>query len=406
MTTTSTPQALDPVVRRFLLSVAVGRFGTGLTLPFTLILLHEVRGIALPTVGLLMTIPGVVGLAAVPVSGALVDRLGPARVLRASLVLQAVGAVLLSVATRPGTALLALLLTGLGLGPSFPASNALLSGLVTRPDQIGRAFGMQFTILNAAIGVGSLVGAAVADIHHAPTFTGLYLGAAAALVLQALMVPTGPPPLPHDADAAAPSYREVWADRVYRLMLLSTLLTAMTGYASLDAGLPAFARVVGDVPPSTIALAFTVNTALIVSLQLPVVRATAHWRRTRSLVLASLVWAFSWALLGAVPATWSVLVFSALFGLGEVFQSPALQPLVNALAPERLRGRYNALFGMMFSVAFIASPALSGLLIGNGLGRWWIGGLVVGSLASAALTWRIRRLLTDAQDGLPALARG
>jgi MFS family permease len=95
-------------------------------------------------------------------------------------------------------------------------------------------------------------------------------------------------------------------------------------------------------------------------------------------------------------------VFSALFGLGEVFQSPALQPLVNALATDRLRGRYNALFGMMFSLAFIASPALSGVLIGNGLGRWWVGGLVVGSLASAGLTWRIRGLLTDLQDGVPA----
>ncbi len=401
MTTTAT-ERLDPVVRRFLLSVAVGRFGTGLTLPFTLILLHEVRGIPLPTVGLLLTVPGVVGLAAVPVSGVLVDRLGPARVLRVSLVLQAVGAAMLSVATEPSTAMIALLLTGLGLGPSFPASNALLTGLLTRPEQVSRAFGMHFTILNAAIGVGSLVAAAVADVDRAPTFTGLFLAAAASQLVQMSLVPSGPPRPPHDIDAAAPSYREVWADRVYRLMLVSTLLTALTGYASLDAGLPAFARVVGDVPPSTIALAFTVNTVLIVSLQLPVVRATLHWRRTRSLVLASLIWAFAWALLGAAPAVWSVLVFAALFGLGEVFQAPALQPLVNSLAPERLRGRYNALFGMMFSVAFIVSPALSGLLIGNGLGTWWIGGLVVGSLASAALTWHIRGLLTDAQDGLPA----
>lgn len=398
--TTKTTHTLDPVVRRFLLSVAVGRFGTGLTLPFTLILLHEVRGIALPTVGLLLTIPGVVGLAAVPVSGALIDRFGPARVLRMALALLAVGSVLLSEAREPGTAVLALLLTGLGLGPSFPAANALLSGLVPRPEQLSRAFGMHFTILNAAIGVGSLVGAVVADVHRAATFTGLFLASAAAVLIQVCLVPSGPPRPPHDVEVAAPSYREVWADRVYRLVLVSTLLTAMTGYAALDSGLPAFGRVVGHVSPSTIALAFTVNTVLIVSLQLPVVRVIAHWRRTRALLLASLVWAFAWALLGAAPATWSVLVFSALFGLGEVFQSPVLQPLINALAPEHLRGRYNALFGMMFSVAFIVSPALSGLLIGNGLGRWWIGGLVVGSLASAGLTWRIRGLLTDAQDGL------
>ena len=47
-------------------------------------------------------------------------------------------------------------------------------------------------------------------------------------------------------------------------------------------------------------------------------------------------------------------------------------------------------------------PALSGFLIGNGLGRWWIGGLAVGSVVSAFVTLRVRALLRDEQDGLPA----
>jgi MFS family permease len=399
--TVTAPTQFDPVVRRYLLSVALGRVGTGFTLPFTLILLHEVRGIALPTVGLLLALPGVVGLASVPLSGALIDRFGPRPVLRASLLLQAVATAALSVAGSPATALLALLVQGIGLGPSFPAGNALLSGLLSRPEQAARAFGMQFTLINAGIGLGGLVGAAVADVHQAGTFTGLFIASSVAMLAQFVLLPASPRPF-HDAEAAAPSYREVWADRVYRLVLVSTLLTAMTGYAALDAGFPAFTRVVGHVSPRTIALSFTVNTALIVALQLPVVRLMHGWRRTRSLVIAALIWAVAWTLLGVSQAVWSVLLFSALFGLGEVFQSPALQPLVNALAPDRLRGRYNALFGSTFSIAFIASPALSGFLIGNGLGSWWIGGLVVGSLVSALVTLRVRALLRDEQDGLLA----
>ena len=60
------------------------------------------------------------------------------------------------------------------------------------------------------------------------------------------------------------------------------------------------------------------------------------------------------------------------------------------------------LFGWTFSIAFLAAPALSGFLIGNGLGSWWIGGLVVGSLVSAGVTLRVRALLRDEQDGLLA----
>jgi MFS family permease len=401
---TSRPAAadrLDPVVRRYLASVAVSRFGTGLTLPFTLILLHEVRGIDLPTVGLLMALPGAVGLAAVPVSGALVDRFGPRAVLRGCLLLQAVGTALLAFGSTPAQVLPALLLNGLGIGPSFPAGNALLTGLLSRPEQAPRAFGVQFTVINAGVGLGGLVAAVVVDLHRAVTFEVLFLACAVACLLQFLMLPPAAPPV-HDEDADAPSYREVLSDPVFRRLCGVSLLFAMTGYAALDTGLPAFARVEGDVAPSTIGLVLTVNTVLIVALQLPALRWVQHWRHTRALAVAATIWALSWALLGISQATVVVLLFGAVFGLGEVFLAPAMQPLINGLASDRLRGRYNALSGAMYSVAFVVSPALSGLLIGSGLGWLWISGLVVGSLAAAGMVLRLRRRLTPEQDGLLA----
>ncbi|MCU1603317.1 MAG: major facilitator superfamily 1 [Frankiales bacterium] len=388
--------------RRYLLAVGVQRLGTGFTLPFTLIMLHEVRGIALPTVGLLMAIPGVVGLATVPVGGVLIDRFGPRVVLFGCQLLIASGQLLLAFATTPAVALVALLLNGVGLGPSFPAGNALLARLVPEPSLVSRAYGVQFTVINAAIGVGTLVSSAVVDVHRAVTFEALFVSAAVASLLMALLLPAASRPVASER-AAPSSYRLVWQDRVFRRVCFAGFLFAMTGYAALDSGLPAFARVEGSVPPSTIALAFTVNTVLIVSLQLPVVRWVRSWRRTRALALAASLWGLSWLLLGLAPSTPVVLLFAALFGLGEVFQSPAYSPLVNALSSEETRGRYNALSGAMFSVAFVLSPALSGVLIGNDLAWVWITGLVVGSVLTAVVLLSLRSQLTDEQDGLLSL---
>ena len=385
--------------RRFLLAVAVGRLGTGLTLPFTLILLHEVRGIPLPTVGLLLAVPGVVGLAVVPLSGVLIDRLGPRRVLVGCLLVLASGQALLAFADRPLVALIALLANGIGLGPTFPAGNALLTGLVDDPSLAGRAFGVQFTLINASIGVGTLVGSAVVDVHRAATFEVLFVACAVLSVLQALLVPTAPRPV-RAADAPAASYRVVFSDVTFRRLCLAAFLFAMTGYAALDSGLPAYARVEGHVSPSAIALAFTVNTVLIVSLQLPALRWLRALRRTEALAIAATLWGASWLLLGVAASTAATLVFAALFGLGEVFQSPAFQPLVNALSSEETRGRYNAMSGFMFSVAFVASPALSGALIGNGLGQLWIALLVGGSVATALVLLSLRPRLTPEQDGI------
>ena len=57
---------LPAPVLRLVSSNAVSAFGTGLTLPLFLIYLHRVRHIALPTTGLLLAVPGVVGLVASP----------------------------------------------------------------------------------------------------------------------------------------------------------------------------------------------------------------------------------------------------------------------------------------------------------------------------------------------------
>jgi len=398
---------LPPAARQFIATVAVARFGTGLTLPFTLILLHEVRDIPLPTVGLLLAIPGAIGLAAVPVGGALIDRLGARWVLRACLVMIAVGNVALAVATTPLVAFVALTLVGVGTGPSFPASAALLNGLVEGPIQVQRAFGLHFTALNAAIGVGGLVGAAVVDVERAVTFEALYLANAVAVLAQAVLLPKGTGAAHRPAeDEEKPSYREALADPVLRQVCLVTLALALTGYAALDSGFPAFARVEGGVSPSAIALALVVNTAVIVCGQLLVLRLIAGRRRSTALAVGAALWALSWGLLGLMPgldggtAVLLVLVFGGVFGVGETFTAPTLQPLVNALATDRLRGRYNALSSLMFSVGFVVAPAASGFLIGHDLSGVWLGGMVALGLLAAGSAVRLTRRLTPEQDGL------
>lgn len=400
---------LPPAVRRLIVTVGISRFGVGLTLPFTLILLHEVRHIALPTVGLLLAVPGVIGLLAVPVGGALIDKVGARTTLRLSLALQVVGNVLLAYAATPLAAVPALLLIGAGLSPSFSAVSALMNGLVEDPSQTARAFGMQFTVLNATVGMGSVVGALVVDIAHPLTFQVLYLANAVTCLVQGALLPAGRPVAVHEHDEL-PSYREVWGDPAMRKVCGISLLLALTGYAALDSGLPAFARVVGDVSPSVIALTLTVNTVVIVGGQIPVLRLLKGHRRTSALAAAASLWALSWALLGLIPGLspnqriFTVLLFGGVFGLGEVFMAPSLQPLVNALATDRLRGRYNAASGASFSLAFVISPALSGLLIGNGYGEAWLTALVLGSLITATVAVRLTPRLSDEQQGLAATA--
>ena len=120
------------------------------------------------------------------------------------------------------------------------------------------------------------------------------------------------------------------------------------------------------------------------------------------------IWSLSWLVIALSDAVdgWTsvalVVVGLAVFGLGETLWAPLAPAIVNDLAAEELRGRYNALQGMTWTVAMIIGPALAGLLIGNGLAHVWVACTVGGTALAAVLLLRLRRHLTPAQDGLPA----
>jgi MFS family permease len=396
--------------RLFLAGNTVSMTGTGLVIAFTLIYLHQVRGIALPIVGALLAASAAAGLIVVPVSGILLDRLGARRVLTGIIFGQAVGQVLLAWAHSAATALPVMLLYGATWAPMFPALRTMIAGLTPDPAMQQRAFAINFTAQNAALGAGTLVGAAVANVHHAGSFQALFLANAASCLIFAAVLPFLPNLRSGPAkDERRTGYRDVLGHRGLRLVLMASLILAFTGTAAFDSGLPAYATVEAHVSAHVVALSLTVNTALIVVAQLFVLRVVRRTRRSRALAVSGLILAISWAVFGLaalpVPAMGRVAIvfgFTALFGLGETVLAPTVFPLVNSLTDDNVRGRANSLAAFSQSLALIVCPAIATGLIAADAGAAWIGLLCAGCLGTVVIAARLRRTLTPEQDHVPA----
>jgi MFS family permease len=185
-------------------------------------------------------------------------------------------------------------------------------------------------------------------------------------------------------------------------------VAAFVGYAQLNAGMPAYARAISDISTRALGFAFAANTLVIVLLQLLVLQRIEGRRRTRVIVLMSLCWAASWALLGAsglLPGTWSATFFVAacasVFALGETLLQPTMPAIVNDLAPDHLRGRYNALTSGCFQAASILGPIVAGLMIGHGLHLEYLVMLVLGcGLVAWLSVARLEGRLDDRSNGL------
>ncbi len=401
----------DPVMRRYLLGVALSALGSGLTLPFLFVYLSVVRDLPTATVGLVLAAMGVVGLVTTPLCGTLVDRLGPRPVLLAATAIEATGTVLLSQVHTVRDAFAVTAVLALGHSFMWPAANSMVPRMVA-PELREHVFGLSFMLLNAGLGVGGLLSSLLVDTDRPRTFEVLYLldgltflGFAA--VVLTLPPATGRPPArPEHEPLTLGGWREVLADRTLLRVAATMLLLLTFGYAQLESGFAAYVVEVAGLPEWILGPAFAANTAAIVSCQLLALRLIQGRRRTRVLAAVAIVWAFAWALVaagGLLPTALAavlVIVGLGVFGLGETLFSPIHPVLVNELATEHLRGRYNALGASTWTIAMILGPAIAGLLIGHGLAVLWVLATVGGSLGSAALFLRLRRHLTDAQDGL------
>ncbi len=401
---------------RLLLSIVVVQFlGTGLVLPFLVVYLHEIRGFSLSDVGLLIGLGPLMGFAAVGPGGTIIDKYGARVVMLATMGLEVLADVALTFAATLPIAVVAVVLQGVAFGMEWPAAQSLVATVV--PSRLRqRYFGVNFSLLNLGIGLGGIVGGLVVNVQHPLTFQAIYVADALSFLpaIYLLSVPLrhlAGRPVHDDEPPPAETYLQVVRRPGVKLVMLMSFVSSYVGYSQLNAGTQAFAREVGRISTRGLGFAYACNTLVIVLLQLVVLRRIEGRRRTRVIMVMSLIWSVAWLLLGTsglVPGTFGATVLVAacasVFALGETLMQPTIPALVNDLAPDHLRGRYNALSTAAFSLAAIIAPVIAGWLIGHGGGGVYIAQLVVGCGAVAVVAAYLEPRLPDGVNGVEVRA--
>jgi MFS family permease len=397
---------------RWLLSTtAVQLLGRGLTLPFTIIYLHEVRGIGLDVAGSLMAWLGLVGFLVTGPGGAAVDRYGARAVTLFGCSTQFVGVTILAFADTVPTALVAMTLMGI-TAITWPAFNAFIAAIVSGPVR-QTYFGVSFALVNLGIGVGGLIGGVYVDVHRPGTFTTIYLLDAASMLIPIGLL-LGPlrhvkakVERPADEDARSGSYLRILRQPAFAWLIGLTLIANFIGYGQMEAGMPAFAREASQVSTRVIGWAFAANTAIIVVTQMFVIGRISGRRRTRVLLVMAGVWATAWLLLGATGvlpgglfAALGVIAFHFVFGFGETLLQPTIPAMTNDLAPDHLRGRYNALSSGAFQAGGVLGPLAAGFLLRHELSTLYIAIMVAGCAAMVWATLVLERRLPARANGL------
>ncbi|MGZ8747886.1 MAG: MFS transporter [Mycobacterium sp.] len=134
-------------------------------------------------------------------------------------------------------------------------------------------------------------------------------------------------------------------------------------------------------------------------------RALAGRRRTTAVSLACAIWAVAWSLallFGYAGDGWfavaGFILAMVVFGIAETALSPTLPAIVNDLAPDHLRGRYNGVSALGWTTGFFVGPAIAGFALGADAGGALLAVLVGGCGVAALWAARLGRRLPKAAN--------
>lgn len=342
----------------------ISRLGS-FVLVFLAIYLTSVRGFSESQAGLVLGLWGAGGAAGTLTGGVLVDRWGRRPTLLTSHLGAAALLLALGFARELWLVAAGALLLGFFAESARPAFSAMMIDVVPTRDRL-RAFSLNYWAINLGFACSAVLAGFAAEVDYLL----LFLVNAGTTVTTALIIyfkvgetraaPAAAARISAVAGPSAGGLRSVLADRVYLAFVALNVLLALIFMQHVSM-LP-IAMEQDGLSPATFGTVIALNGVLIVSGQLFVPRIIQGRNRSRVLALAALITGAGFGLTAFADAAWFYALTVLIWTLGEMLNSPSNSTLIAELSPEALRGRYQGVFSLSWSLAAFSAPILGGLV--------------------------------------------
>jgi MFS family permease len=401
----------------------VNRAGT-MALPFLVLYLTRTLAISPARAALALTTYGIAALVAMPFASRLSDRLGPLAIIETSL-FSSGGLLLIYPLAHDFTTILLLTFLFGALNESVrPPSLSIISDRTT-PAQRKPAFALNRLAINLGMSIGPAIGGVLALV----SFRLLFLVDGTTSILAAAVLTLAPWPYISSESSRAPELakasqfsdaeefgRELEADSIEplasrgpvaslrafgngrMLYFLAALIPVQIVFFQVTSTVPLFFVRYRRLPVSVYGLVFTVNTLIIVVLEVALNTAMARWQHRHTLALGAILYAVgfgSFAFVSHVPA---IIACVVIWTFGEMIFMPGSAAYVSEIAPPDRLGEYMGLYTMSFSIAFSAGPWIGAQV----LERWgptvlWAAAFGSGCLSTLLLI-RVPQLAQARED--------
>ena len=360
-----------------------------MVLPFLVLYLTRERGFSAARAGFVFGVYGATAILAGPIAGKLSDRIGALPIMRASLISSGI-ALLLFPFAKSYAAVIAITVVWSACAELFrPASLAAITHGVS-PSQRRAAFALNRLAINLGMSIGPALGGFLATVSFRAMFVVdalTTLMAGAVLSLTTWHLSTGGRTAQSESAASHLKVRSILRDTRLAIFLFGSVLVGIVFFQH-EAALPLYMVQYLHMSPAFYGTLFTINTLLIVALEVPLNAATSRWPNTWLLVLGCLLFAIGFGALAFVSSATGVLAMVIVWTFGEMMLFPAMAAHLGEIAPDSLRGTYMGAYSMSLSVALTLGPWLgTQLLATTGPVEVWSVMFALGVLAAVLMVY-------------------
>ncbi len=359
----------------------INRAGT-MVLPFLVLYLTLDLKFSAPRAGFALAIYGVGAIIAAPLAGRLSDRIGPLPVMRASLFLSGI-LLLIFPFVRGFIPVLVVTFVWAVVSELFkPANLAIIADLVPA-DKLKPAYALS----RLAINLGMSIGPAAAGFIAAKSFVWIFIANAASTLAGAAVLMWSRFDTAHHHAHVETESRSIFSSLVLddRRMVVFMAAIFLTGvvFFQIEGPFPLF--LVNDLrlSPAFYGGLFTLNTVMIVFLEVPLNAATAHWPHRRGLALGAFLFAVGSGAFGISHGPVPIIAAMVVWTFGEMMLFPQASAYVAEIAPPSRRGEYMGAYSLAFSLSFAFAPWAGTTMYSRyGAGILWLAVFILGSLSA------------------------
>ena len=360
----------------------VDSIGNTLLFPFFALYITRKFGVGMTEAGILLGLSSLFGLIGSIVGGAITDRFGRRRLILFGLTFSAISSLSFGLASDVRILYFLIVIVGLLSRVAAPAYDAMMADILP---EAKRQEG--FGILRVAFNFAWIFGTALGGLIATRSFLALFVMDAifstiAAIILYRFLPETKPaPPIEVKREESflntVGGYQIVMRDLAFMGFLLAGMI-ALIVYQQQYSSFPVYLRDVHNIDSRNYGVMLSIAGLEVVIFQFWISRMIRKSAPFLMMMLGAIFLMAGFGMIGFVGGFALFLVAVIVITIGEMIFFPTAQALSANFAPEKMRGRYMAAYGLAWAIPATIGPAAAGLILDhyNPNLLWYIGGIL------------------------------